>query len=473
MTEAEVLELIDSFVRAAGRARSSGFDGVELFAAYHAVIDQFWTPWSNRRTDRWGGSFENRVRFSATLLEEIRTEVGDDFIVGLAVNVDPESDPSLSIESMQEIVAWHDERALMDYVTCGTGQLLRLLQADADHAVSGPPRGTVRGRASKQVTSHVLVQAESHIRTPEAAEDVIAAGHADMVSIVRGQIADPHLVRKAREGRGHDVRPCISCNQLCWGRRSRDYWISCLINPSAGREHIWGGDRFVPTQRRQTVLVVGAGPAGLEAARVCAERGHEVIVAEAGAQIGGRYRLAGLQPTRQQVLDHIEWYGRQLAQLSVDVRVNTFVDHTWIAAAGAQEVIVATGASPARAGFQRAVPMSDRLPGVDGRTWRTIDDVLDGALDGGVPISGRVLLLDDLGDWSGIGTAMLLQERGCDVCIATSAANGCWWPLSQCRRCAGVPNVSRCERVVSCVLTRSLTRGTATLPRCARRSPRR
>jgi 2,4-dienoyl-CoA reductase-like NADH-dependent reductase (Old Yellow Enzyme family) len=419
MSEAEILELIDAFVRAAGRARSSGFDGVELFAAYHAVIDQFWTPWSNRRTDRWGGSLENRVRFSATLLQAIRDEVGDDFIIGLAVNVDPESDPSLSLESVQEIVAWHDERALMDYVTCGTGSYFdfyKLMPTTLYPARLGEPFAA----ALKEVTSHALVQAESHIRTPEAAEAVLAAGHADMVSIVRGQIADPHLVRKAREGRGDDVRPCISCNQLCWGRRSRDYWISCLINPSAGREHIWGGDRFVLAEHPRTVLVVGAGPAGLEAARVCAERGHEVIVAEAGSQIGGQYRLAGRQPTRQQVLDHLDWYARQLARLGVDVRLDTPVDASWVAAAGAEIVVVATGASPARAGFQRSAPLSDRLSGIDERNVVAIDDVLDDALDR-PSVSGRVLLLDDVGDWRGIGTAMFLQERGCDVHIATSA----------------------------------------------------
>ena len=416
MTEAEILEVIDAFVRAAARARASGFDGVELFAAYHAVIDQFWTPWSNRRADRWGGSLENRVRFSATLLGAIREEVGDDFIIGLAVNVDPESDPSLSMESMQEIVAWHDARALMDYVTCGTGSYFdfyKLMPTSLYPARLGEPFAA----ALKQVTSHALVQAESHIRTPEAAESVLAAGHADMVSIVRGQIADPHLVRKAREGRAHDVRPCISCNQLCWGRRSRDYWISCLINPSAGREHIWGGDRFVPAEQPRTVLVVGAGPAGLEAARVSAERGHGVILAEAGTQIGGQYRLAGLQPTRQQVLDHIDWYARQLAQLGVDVRLDTLVDDTWIAAAGVDVVVVATGAVPARTGFQRAVPMRDRLPGAEAPNVASIEDVLGGR----AAPSGRVLLIDDLGDWRGIGTAMFLQERGFDVCIATSA----------------------------------------------------
>ncbi|MFD1807066.1 FAD-dependent oxidoreductase [Gemmobacter lanyuensis] len=135
------------------------------------------------------------------------------------------------------------------------------------------------------------------------------------MSIVRGQIADPHLVNKTAAGRAEDVRGCISCNQMCWGRRSRDYWISCLINPSVGREWEWGGDRFTPAETAKDVLVVGAGPAGLEAARVAAERGHRVEIVEAAAQIGGQFRLAGMQPRRGQVIDLLDWYERQFNRL--------------------------------------------------------------------------------------------------------------------------------------------------------------
>ena len=416
MTEAEIDETVQSFVRAARRAQQAGFDGVELFAAYHALIDQFWTPWSNRRTDRWGGSFENRMRFSSTLLDSVRAACGDDFIIGIAINVDPESEPSLSLEAMQEIVAWHDERALMDYVTCGTGSYFdfyKLMPTSLYPARLGEPFAA----ALKQVTQHALVQAESHIRTPVDAEEVIAAGHADMVSIVRGQIADPHLVAKARSGAPETVRPCISCNQMCWGRRSRDYWISCVINPSAGREFMWGGDRFERADVARDVTVVGAGPAGLEAARVAAERGHRVTLYEASTDIGGQYRLAGRQPTRNQIQDHIEWYDRELLRLGVDLHLGERFDSVKVDELAGGVLVLATGAVPARSGFQRALPMVDRMPGIDEANVAAIHDVLDGSR---VP-EGRVLLVDDLGDWRGIGTAMFMQERGCQVTIATSA----------------------------------------------------
>ena len=350
MTEGEIEELLDGFVRAAVRAQRAGFDGVELFAAYHAVIDQFWTPWSNRRTDGWGGSLEHRVRFSSTLLRRIREACGDDLVVGLAVSMDPGSAAALRLEELQEIVAWHDERALMDYVTCGTGSYFDFFTIIPPSLY--PPRlGEPFAAALKQVTSHAVVQAESHIRTPQAAEEVLAAGHADLVSIVRGQIADPHLVAKARAGHADRVRPCISCNQLCWGRRSRDYWISCLINPSAGREHEWGGDRFVPAERPRTVLVVGGGPAGLEAARVAAERGHAVVLVEARDRLGGQWVLAGRQPTRSQILDHLAWYERELDRLGVEVRLGTPATAESVRDAAADVVVLAAGARPADAGL--------------------------------------------------------------------------------------------------------------------------
>jgi len=293
MNEAEIELTIDGFVQAARRCREAGFDGVEVWAAYHALPDQFWTPFSNQRDDRWGGSLENRTRFSREIMSRVRRECGDDFIIGLAVNDEPEVPAALSRESIAEIIERHDRENLMDYVTCGTGSYFNFYKLMPTF-LYGEKLGVDLAQALKGVTQHALVTAESHIRTPENADTVVGAGEADLISIVRGQIADPHLVAKAEAGRAEDIRGCLSCNQMCWGRRYRDYWISCLINPSVGREHEWGGDRFEAVEIPQRVLVVGGGPAGLEAARVAAERGHKVTLAEAAPHFGGQFRLAGI-----------------------------------------------------------------------------------------------------------------------------------------------------------------------------------
>ena len=416
MTAGEIEEVIDGFVDAAGRAQHAGYDGIEVFAAYHALVDQFWTPWSNRRTDEWGGSFENRMRLSSTILSRIRERCGDDFIIGLAVSVDDTSGVTLSVEELQEVVAWHDERRLMDYVTCGTGSYVNFDEI-IPTSLYRQQLGVPYAAALKRVARHALVQAESHIRTPQAAEEVLAEGSADLVSIVRGQIADPYLVVKAREDRAGEVRPCISCNQLCWGRRSRDYWISCLVNPSAGREWEWGGEPFAPAAEPKHVLVVGGGPAGLETARIAATRGHRVTLVERGARLGGQFRLAEVQPSRDQIGDLLAWLERELARLGVEVRLDTELDAAGVREIGADAVVVATGARPARAGFQRAAPAVDRLPGIDGDDVFAIHDVLDGTAKPGP----RVIVLDDLGDWRGTGTALHLAERGHEVTIVTAA----------------------------------------------------
>jgi 2,4-dienoyl-CoA reductase-like NADH-dependent reductase (Old Yellow Enzyme family)/thioredoxin reductase len=418
MSDAEIEEIVDAFIAAARRAKDSGFDGVELFATYHALIDQFWTPFSNRRDDKWGGSLENRCRFSSQILRGIRQMAGTDFIIGLAVNMDPGVKASLSMEALQEIIAWHDERALMDYVTCGTGSYFDF-GGVMPNVFYADKLGVPFAEALKKVTNNAKVQAESHIRTPENANYVIASGQADMVSIVRGQIADPHLANKAREGRAEDVRPCLSCNQMCWGRRYRDYWISCLINPSAGREFEWGGDRFTLASKPKQILVVGGGVAGLEAARVAAERGHKVTLVEATSRLGGQFYLAGLQPRRRQIIDFLEWYERQLEKLQVKVLLNTPCEADDIEAFGADEVIIATGSQPAGSGFQRALPHFDRLPGIDrGNVW-SVEEVMERS----ARLGARVIVLDEGANWKGGGTALHIAEAGHEVTLITPAAS--------------------------------------------------
>ncbi|MCH2299321.1 MAG: FAD-dependent oxidoreductase [SAR324 cluster bacterium] len=414
MTEAEIEETIEGFVQAARRCWESGFDGVEVWAAYHGIVDQFWTPWSNRRDDQWGGTLGNRTRFSREIITRIRKLCGDDFIIGISVSDEPDFEVALQRESLAELIALHDRDQLIDYVSCGTGSYFDFYKLMPTFLY--PERlATELSQTLKSAVSHALVTMESHVRTPENAEAVLSADQADLVSIVRGQIADPHLANKAKEGRPEDIRPCLSCNQMCWGRRYRDYWISCLVNPSTGREFEWGGDRFEKTAFPKKVLMVGWGPAGLEAARVAAEQGHKVTLIEASDRLGGQFRLAGMQPRRGQILDLLDWYARQLEKLGVEVRLNTFMEAAEISSFSADLILLATGSYPPDTGFQKAIPHIEKLPGIEDGGFFSAEDVMARR----ARLGKRVLILDEGGNWKGCGTALKIAEEGHQVVLIT------------------------------------------------------
>jgi 2,4-dienoyl-CoA reductase-like NADH-dependent reductase (Old Yellow Enzyme family) len=414
MTGAEVEELLEAHRAAARRAHAAGFQGVEVWAAYHSLIDQFWTPWSNRRDDKWGGSLENRTRFSRELIEGIRRDCGEDFIIGLAISHSPGVRVLLQDEALCEAVEIHDRTGHVDYVTVGYGSYLDF-EGIIPAFTTGEKLTTPLTAQLKSVLAHARVTSEAGVRTPENAESILASGQADLVSIVRGQIADPHLAAKVTRGQPEQIRGCISCNQMCWGRRSRDYWISCLINPSVGREWEWGGDRFEPAKVAKSVLVVGAGPAGLEAARVAAERGHRVEIVEAMGQVGGQFRLAGLQPRRAQILDLMSWYEAEFARLGLTLRLNTPLEEPEIAGHPAEIVILATGSLPDEAGFQRSHAEWDRLPGIDlGGVWSP-----EAVMRREARLGDAVVLYDEGSNWRGVGTAWAMAERGIKVTIVT------------------------------------------------------
>jgi len=414
MRESEIFEVIECFTLAAKRCQAAGFDGVDMFAAYHALLDQFWTPWSNKRDDRWGGSLENRCRLSVSIINSIRDACGEDFIIGMSISYSEETPYVMTLEQLQEVIALHDATGNLDYVSCGAGNYVDYERLMATF-VYGDKQGVPLAAALKSVVKHAKVTAECHIRTPENADYTIASGGSDLVSIVRGQIADPHLANKAREGRDDDIRGCISCNQMCWGRRSRDYWISCLINPSAGREFEWGGDRFSRTDQPKKVLVVGAGPAGMEAARVAAERGHQITLVEALGDLGGQFRLAGLAPRRAQITELIGWYLRQFEQLGVDVRYFSPMDEQDILEFGADEVVLATGSLPDGLARQRWLPEHEQLPGLENGHVYACEEVLREQ----AKLGKAVIVLDEGGNWRGTGTAWYLADRGHEVTIVT------------------------------------------------------
>ena len=233
---------------------------------------------------------------------------GEDFIIGLAVNLHPEIEASLSVEQMQEIIAWHDERGLMDYVTCGTGSYFDFTGI-IPTVFFADKLGAPYAEALKAVAKHMpRCRPRATSARPRTPNMSWPRARPTWCRSCAGRSPIRISPTRRKEGRPEDIRPCLSCNQMCWGRRYRDYWISCLINPSAGREFEWGGDRFTPRRgSRSGCWWSAAAPAGLEAARVAAERGHQVTLVEASDRLGGQFRLAGMQPRRQQILDYLDW----------------------------------------------------------------------------------------------------------------------------------------------------------------------
>jgi 2,4-dienoyl-CoA reductase-like NADH-dependent reductase (Old Yellow Enzyme family)/thioredoxin reductase len=418
MTEAEIEELVEAFAQAARRDRDSGFDGTDIFAGYNCLVDQFWSPITNKRDDKWGGSLENRLRFTVEICRGIRAACGERYVIGMTISGAEPYPGGLSIADKQEIAAYLDSRGLVDYFSCGTGSYLNQFAKIVPSFHFAMFLGTADAAKFKEVVKHARVTAEARVKTPENAEKVIAEGSADMVSIVRGQIADPHLANKAKEGRPEDIRPCISCNQLCLGRRLRDYWVSCISNPSVAREYQWDGDTAPPAAKPRHVLVVGGGPAGLEAARVAAARGHRVTLVEKTGELGGQFRLAAGQPERGEIGALLHWYRTQLEKLQVQVRLRREMTRADIAQAGADAVILCTGSNPSRDGFQRAFPHVAKLPGAEQDNVCTAHDVLEGKVTPGT----RVLLLDDInGWWPASGTALHLAQQRHQVTVVTAA----------------------------------------------------
>lgn len=418
INEDEIEELIQAFTKAALRDQAAGFDGVEIFAAYNCLIDQFWSPITNKRTDRWGGTLENRARFAVEVLSRIRAQAGEDFIIGLTVTGAEPVPGGLTIEDKQEILRYLDGQGLMDYISCSTGSYLHDVSKIVPSFQFGMKLGVEDAAAYKRVLTNALVTAESRIKTPQNGEEVLAAGGADLVSIVRGQIADPYWASKARKGQAEDIRPCISCNQICAGRRLRDYWVSCLVNPSVARETEWNGDVPLRAESPREILVVGGGPAGLETARVAAERGHRVRLVERSEELGGQFRLASSQPERGEIGELLSWYQAQLEKLQVTIELRRELTKDDVLEAEADTVVVCTGSEPSRTGFQRTFPQLEKLPGVDQDNVCTVHDVLDGSVIPGT----NVLLLDDIdGWWPATGTALHLAQQRHRVTIVTAS----------------------------------------------------
>lgn len=339
MNETVIRHVIRSYGRAAARARAAGYDGIEVMGGEGYLINEFLCPRTNQRTDRWGGSTENRQRLVVEIIRTIRQRVPRDFMVIMRQSI------ADFVEGGQ---TW-DEIAL----------LARTLQAEGVDAIntdigwheakvptiatSVPRAAFVKFTERLRDEVDIVLIASNRINTPEVAEEILDRGRVDAVSMARPLLADPYLPTKAREDRADEINTCIACNQACLDHAFVGKKVSCLLNPRAGRETTLV---LSPTRRARRVAVVGAGPAGLAAAVSAAERGHHVTLFEASSTIGGQFSIAARIPGKEEFSETLRYYTRALDVQGVDVRLDTRVDAGSLIAENFDDVILATGVTP-------------------------------------------------------------------------------------------------------------------------------
>lgn len=414
MSQADIREIVDSFVAAAIRCEKGGLAGVEIHASSGYLIHEFLSPALNRREDDYGGSEENRLRLLREILEAVRGAVTSGFVVGVRLPNDDHVPGGLGPAENARIAGVIEP--LVDYVSLHMGAYWRfhklIAPSDDPLGVEMPSNNIVAANISKPV---IVV---GRIMTLDHAEALIRSGEADMVSMVRALIADPELVNKARRGEEHRIRPCIGTNQGCVGKLMTEGRMGCVVNIAASHEQVVS---FEPNPigadaERKKVLVIGGGPAGMEAARTAAMRGHEVVLAEALPRLGGQLALAASAPHRADLGALDSWLQSELELLGVEILVNTMADEGWVAEQRADQVIVATGAMPRWDGFQVLQPATP-VPGHD------LPHVVDSwRLFGvGAPpvVKGPAVIFDDTGTFEAISVADKLLAEGIHVTMVS------------------------------------------------------
>ena len=336
MTSDEVEECIDEHVRCAVLAREAGYDGVELFGY---LLTGFLGSFSNLRTDRWGGSFENRMRFPLEVVRRVREAMDKNFVVMYRVGCMELADNG---NSWEEVVIFAKllERAGADIINT---HFTRHESAIPSIATMVPRAvfSKVTGRLKRELSIPVI--ASNRINTPEVAEAILADGDADVISMARPMLADPEFSNKAKNNRADEINTCIACNQACLDHAFVGKVVSCLVNPRACHETELN---YLPTSEKRNIAVVGAGPGGLAFATVAAARGHQVTIYEAASEIGGLFNLAKRVPGKEEFHETLRYYSRQIELLGVDLKLNHYVEARELASAGYDEVIVATGLTP-------------------------------------------------------------------------------------------------------------------------------
>ena len=398
----DIERVAQDYGRAARRCIDGQLDGLEI-ELYGHLLDGFWSPLTNRRTDEFGGSLENRLRFTKKVVDEIRNQVGADFIVGIRMVFDEDLEGGLQFDEGLKISEILTDTGHIDFINVIKGHVTT--DEGLSHMI--PNMGTplaphLEFTSAIRSQTHLPVMHATRIADVATARHAVASGSVDLVGMVRAHIADPHIVNKIATGQEEQIRPCVGAG-YCIDRIYLEAETLCIHNPATGREeaipHV-----IKPVDVPRKVVIVGAGPAGLEAARVCAERGHNVVVFEASDRPGGQLTIASRVERRRELLGIVDWRYGQLQRLAVELRFNTFAEKDDVLQENPDVVIIATGGYPnmsfLNSGSELAIS-----------TWD--------ALTGAAKLAQNILVYDDIGQHQAVSCAEFLVNKGISVEIIT------------------------------------------------------
>ena len=412
MTVSMIEEMVEAFASAARRCRDGGLDGVDIHASSGYLIEQFLSPANNIRTDNYGGSLENRMRFLMEIIDAIRSEVGHDICVGIRLPNEEYIPGGLTAADNAEIARIVEPH--VDYVSLHMGsywrfhKLLSTMDDPLGHEM--PANEQIVQKISKPT---IVV---GRIMTLDHAEAIVGDGQADMVSMVRALIADPGLVNKAKQGNSDLIRPCIGSNFGCVGQIMSTGKLGCVVNIAAAKETEVSFEPEGKSQSPEKILIVGGGPAGLEAARTAAILGHQVHLHEATKQLGGQVAIAASAPHRSDLGAITSWLASEMERLNINTTLNSLVGPEIINELDPDRIIIATGSTPRRDGFQLTTPISP-LSGFELDHVYTSWDVF--GFGGRAVIDTPALVFDDTGTFEAISVADKLLEQGVKVTMVS------------------------------------------------------